>query len=125
MSKRIYTQEEINLMIKLYNDGETYDYIGKEVHTKGSNVSKYLKSLGYGKRPKNLLKNHDFLSLSRKNTVDEDFFENINTEEKAYWLGFLYADGYVCKKHDKYGHEKGGCIELTLQLKDKYHIQIF
>jgi len=25
---------------------------------------------------------------------NEDIFENIDTEEKAYWLGFLWADGY-------------------------------
>lgn len=25
------------------------------------------------------------------------FFECIDTEEKAYWLGFLYADGYIIK----------------------------
>lgn len=26
---------------------------------------------------------------------NENYFEIIDTEEKAYWLGFLYADGYV------------------------------
>lgn len=26
---------------------------------------------------------------------DKDFFDIIDTEEKAYWLGFIYADGYV------------------------------
>ena len=27
---------------------------------------------------------------------DINIFDNIDTEEKAYWLGFLYSDGYVC-----------------------------
>lgn len=27
----------------------------------------------------------------------EDYFENINTPEKAYWLGFLYADGCIAR----------------------------
>ena len=27
--------------------------------------------------------------------INENFFENINTEEKAYILGLLYADGYI------------------------------
>lgn len=31
-------------------------------------------------------------------TLDETFFEVINNEYKAYWLGFLYADGYVSKR---------------------------
>ena len=28
---------------------------------------------------------------------DKHFFDVIDTEEKAYWLGFIYADGYVTK----------------------------
>lgn len=31
----------------------------------------------------------------RKFRLNENFFENIDTEEKAYMLGFLYADGNV------------------------------
>ena len=27
---------------------------------------------------------------------DRNFFEKIDTPEKAYWLGFIYADGWVC-----------------------------
>lgn len=30
-----------------------------------------------------------------KYTFNERYFQNIDTEEKAYWLGFLYADGYL------------------------------
>ena len=30
-----------------------------------------------------------------KHTYNRRFFENINTEDKAYWLGFFYADGCV------------------------------
>ena len=32
-----------------------------------------------------------------RHTVDKDFFKEINAEEKAYWLGFLMADGCVYK----------------------------
>ena len=35
----------------------------------------------------------------RKHDLDEDFFENINNEKKAYWLGFLLADG--CNSRDR------------------------
>lgn len=31
----------------------------------------------------------------RKHRANDDFFAEINTEEKAYLLGFLYADGYL------------------------------
>ncbi|WP_243525718.1 LAGLIDADG family homing endonuclease [Bacillus pseudomycoides] len=35
--------------------------------------------------------------IQRKNkfTYNNDFFRCIDTEDKAYWLGFLYADGYL------------------------------
>ena len=38
----------------------------------------------------------------RKYNLNDDYFENIDNEHKAYWLGFLYADGYVTNK-DKIG----------------------
>jgi hypothetical protein len=31
----------------------------------------------------------------KKLTYNKDYFTRINTPEKAYWLGFIYADGYV------------------------------
>lgn len=37
--------------------------------------------------------------FERKYTVDHNFFNTIDTEEKAYILGFLYADG--CNTYDK------------------------
>ncbi len=38
--------------------------------------------------------------------LDQTVFDVIDNEEKAYWLGFLYADGY--------NHETRGTIVLTL-----------
>lgn len=53
--------------------------------------------------------------MSAKNVLTN--FEKIDTEEKAYWLGFLYADGSVGSKEDK--------IELGLSEKDLKHIEKF
>lgn len=36
--------------------------------------------------------------MARKYFFNEDFFEIIDNENKAYWLGFIYADGYVSDK---------------------------
>lgn len=35
--------------------------------------------------------------LSKRPKFNENIFENIDNQEKAYWLGFLMADGYVTK----------------------------
>jgi len=31
-------------------------------------------------------------------TVNTDFFETIDSQEKAYWLGFMFGDGYISEK---------------------------
>lgn len=36
------------------------------------------------------------LKQSSPKQYDRNFFEELNTQEKAYWLGFIYADGWVC-----------------------------
>jgi hypothetical protein len=48
---------------------------------------------------------------------DRRFFETIDSETKAYWLGFFYADGYVYKS--------GKQISITLQASDADHLQKF
>jgi hypothetical protein len=54
---------------------------------------------------------------SRKFFLNDDFFNVINTEEKAYWLGFLYADGYITQ----HGSQKD--IGVSLHIKDKSHLE--
>jgi hypothetical protein len=49
--------------------------------------------------------------------VNEHFFDLVDAEEKAYWLGFLAADGNV--------HKNGMGISLTLQERDKDHLNKF
>ena len=53
--------------------------------------------------------------MSKTNVLNH--FETIDTEEKAYWLGFLYADGYVGSTSSR--------IELSLAEKDLKHIEKF
>ncbi|MEK5175524.1 hypothetical protein NST63_20215 [Heyndrickxia sp. FSL W8-0496] len=40
-------------------------------------------------------KGYELSFTGRKYILNEDILERIDTEEKAYWLGFLYADAYV------------------------------
>ena len=37
-------------------------------------------------------------SFMRKYNVNESIFETIDSENKAYWLGFIVADGNVCNR---------------------------
>ena len=56
---------------------------------------------------------------SRKSHVNDHIFDVIDTEEKAYWLGFLYADGNVHHHHESW------VIELSLQESDLNHLKKF
>jgi hypothetical protein len=55
-----------------------------------------------------------------KISLNSNIFNKIDTEEKAYWLGFLYADGCIHK--NKKGYYK---FELGLKESDKNHIEKF
>ena len=48
---------------------------------------------------------------------EENIFETIDSEEKAYWLGFLYADGCVSSNRNT--------IEIGLAVIDKEHLEKF
>lgn len=53
----------------------------------------------------------------RKYALNHDYFKKIDTEEKAYWLGFLAADGYVSRE--------GGVVIVVLSEKDIDHLKKF
>lgn len=61
-------------------------------------------------------------------TADFHYFDNIDTPEKAYWLGFIWADGYIVKRNRQYS-ENSNRVEYNLKLAikdiDAGHIQKF
>lgn len=57
-------------------------------------------------------------SLSEANRIyffDENLFHNIDSHEKAYWLGFIAADGNVCNN----------TLKIGLSSKDIKHLEKF
>ena len=94
-----YSDETIQKIIELRASGKGVTEIGKILNLDRAAVSRNLKKLG--------------IDTSR-NTLIKDIFRQIDTEEKAYWLGFLYADGYVSKYNQ---------VEVSLALKDKNHLE--
>lgn len=54
-------------------------------------------------------------------TLQEDYFEVIDTAEKAYWLGMLYADGCVIP----HNNTSGGKVTLEIADIDLGHLEKF
>lgn len=93
-----YSEETIQKIIELRESGLGVTEIGRRLGLSRDSVSKNLKKMGY--------------DVSR-NPMHKDIFHKIDSEEKAYWLGFLYADGYISKYNQ---------IEVSLGLEDKEHL---
>lgn len=62
---------------------------------------------------------------NKKYSADENFFENIDTEEKAYWLGFLYADGYIASGKSDINKQRSWYVEIGLSSSDRKHVELF
>jgi hypothetical protein len=92
--------------IEYLNGEKTISCIAKELNVNRKKLSKDLKY------KYNLVVLHD-----GKKQIDDSYFNIVNTKEKAYWLGFLFADGY----NDTIRH----AVELCLQDADKSHIEKF
>jgi hypothetical protein len=52
------------------------------------------------------------MPFKRKNNFNQDYFKVIDTEDKAYFLGLLYADGNVYVKRNR--------VQITLANEDSY-----
>lgn len=57
-----------------------------------------------------------------KSNFNDTVFDSIDTEEKAYWLGFIFADGTISSSPLKEG-KKSYNFELSLKIEDTNHLE--
>ena len=100
-----WTDEQVAYIINKYlNENYTLKQLGKEFNCSYPTI-------------RNLLNKHKIKSRGNKQGYprDEFYFNKIDTEEKAYWLGFLYADG--CVHSNNY--------EISVNITDREHVEKF
>ena len=100
-NKQTYNKEEALL---LYNSGSTIEELAIKYSITQNTIKKNLTLMGAS-----LIDKRGMWDLN------EHFFDVIDTEEKAYWLGFIFADGYVAKDRPTFA--------MNLQYSDINHMQ--
>lgn len=111
--KYIPTDEELEQILSLYNNGMSLRQMETKLHKTRKVLSRILKENEIHIRMTD--------ETSRKYTFNENYFEKIDNEHKAYWLGFMYADGFIETKRNN-GNQKFG---ITLSKEDKSHLEKF
>lgn len=100
------------------------DYIIKN-YIESKDVSMLSLSKLFGTSPQAIGKVIDSRGVTRKTLrsfrqiyeLNQNYFDVIDTEQKAYWLGFLYADGVI--------NEDENLIRINLSRVDKHHLVKF
>ncbi|MCK5602573.1 hypothetical protein KAR91_11905 [Candidatus Pacearchaeota archaeon] len=77
-------------IIERYNDGAKLNVLAIEFHAANITIRQVLVDAGVEIRSQ---------GRQRQFRIDESFFENIDSEEKAYWVGFILADGCIIKRN--------------------------
>jgi hypothetical protein len=98
--------EDVQNIKRRYSEGESATKIAASLNLKHHNIERILKDEGV------VLTGVDY-----SGNVNGHYFDVIDTEEKAYWLGFLAADGWISSKFNAIG--------LALNGKDIDHLNKF
>jgi intein-encoded DNA endonuclease-like protein len=96
-------------VISLYEEGQSSYTIAKTFNCSSKKILSVLKKNNVDRRPSN--------TTTFAHNIDSSFFEKIDNEAKAYFLGLLYADG--CN------YESNNNVNLFLQPRDKHIIEEF
>ena len=95
-----------NRAVDGYLSGRTTIELGEELGISSSCVSGILKRNNINRRTPN--------ETHRRHHFNQRFFQSVDSEEKAYWLGFITADGTV--------HNHSYTIRINLSSKDRSHL---
>lgn len=102
-----FSDEQVSEIIDLYNTGNSTVAIGKMYGVGHKVISRVLDNNGIARTGVG----------RRKYFLDEHYFDNIDTKNKAYFLGLLYADGsnFTPKQ----------TISISLEENDKHILESF
>lgn len=113
-----------NTVVNVKNAAEEYCKLGGFPNTNLTEISKKY-SIAPAILKKYLVEFYPDVRIYGVAHFHQDIFDTINTEEKAYWLGFIYADGFIDSSPLDLNKQSNYEFELSLALKDLEHLQKF
>lgn len=84
MKRKKRIQKEV---VDRYNKGESSTVLGKEYEISRGTVVDWVRAMGFEPR--------DSSTSKMKYEINSEYFDEINSHNKAYLLGFILADGYI------------------------------
>lgn len=97
-------------VLSLYKTGLTQKQVANKIGISSSSVFNILKSSNASRR----------MTSYRKHTLDENYFSDIDTEAKAFLLGFIYADGCLRVNPDR----KRYSLSIVIHKQDRYILDL-
>src|SRR5574343_262801 len=97
------SNKQINSIIRMYTNGMNSNEIGKIIGVSGTTILRTLE--------KNGIKRRELSTALRTYPCNEHYFDVIDTEDKSYFFGLLFADGSL--------HNSLDTINISLQEGDK------
>ena len=98
-------------IINLYDQGFQIWKLAKMFKSSEETISKLLKANGV-----------EVVRNGVRASFNHHIFDSIDTEEKAYWLGFIWADGCIINVKEE---KKNYAFELGISIKDYDHLVKF
>ena len=120
MLQRTIEKFEKYQVIDLYNSGYSLNQLSSIVGSDKRQIRDFLlyKNIELRNVKKDFTPKYNILSGNKSGKrFNDKIFEKIDNEEKAYWLGFFYADGYVLSNNFISG--------IGLQARDVGHLHKF
>lgn len=107
VNKQNEKPECINDFIDDYKKGGiSIAQLAKKYKLSPTTIAKWIKKEGI-----------EIINNQNRTKFNENIFDKIDTKEKAYWLGFIFADGYISNRDNTF--------ELSLSINDKNHLDKF
>ena len=103
-------KEWLSEQLKKYNNSPVI--MSRELDMSLALINKYAIEFGLRKPKK---------SIASVNPVNEKYFDEINNFKKAYWLGFIMADGYTYKTSNREKYE----LAIKIKSTDIDHLKEF